>query len=119
LDGGGDVVGPAERAPGLGERPAREAVPGRQHLVVAKGMDPTRPRLVELRPDRRDSLGVRLAREVEDVLALEVRPAIHAPVLARAFGVGAEDLPQPLLRPDEELALVALGIRVLRRVEAA
>src|SRR5216683_6201024 len=83
-------------------------------------MDPALARLVELRPDRGDPLGVGLARDVEDALALEVRAAVHAPVAAGELGVGvAQHLAKLVRRPDEELSLVALGIRVLRRIKPA
>ena len=119
-DRGGDVVGPVERPAGLGEGAAREPVPPGQDLVVACGVDPALPRRVELAPDASDPLGLGLAGHEEDALALEVRAPVHAPVLRRVLGVGGpEDLPQLVGRPDEELALVALGVGVLRRVETA
>ena len=116
----GDVVGPAERSTGLGERAARKPVPRREHLVVTRRVDASRPRGVELLPDRRDRLGVGLARQVENALPLEVRPPVDAPVPSGHRGVGlAQHLPQLVGSPDEELALVALGVGVGRGVEAA
>src|SRR5262249_51429798 len=77
-------------------------------------------RVVELALDGGDAQGVGLARNVEDALALEVRAAVHAPVPGRVLGIGgAEHVAKLVGTPHEELALVALGIRVLRRVETA
>src|SRR2546425_12978878 len=62
----------------------------------------------------------RSPRQGQDVLPLEVRPAVDSPVLRRRSGVGLpERLAQLLHAPDEELPLVTLGVGVLGGVEAA
>ncbi len=64
---------------------------------------------------------LRLARDEQDAVALEVGPVVDAPVgerRARQGGI-AEDRADLVGRPDEELALDALRVGVLGRVEAA
>src|SRR5207249_11330803 len=103
----------------FGEGPAREAVPRCEDLVVSARMHATLACLVERSLDRRDAQGIRLSRDVEDALALEVRAAVGPPVPPRVFRIGgAERVAKLIGGPHEELALVALGIRVLRRIEA-
>src|SRR6267143_1653680 len=76
--------------------------------------------LVEPASDGRDPLGLGLPGHVEDALSFEVRAPVQAPVLRSVLGVGGpEHLTQLLRRPHEELPFVALGVGVLRRVEAA
>src|SRR5256885_17267855 len=74
---------------------------------------------VELRPRLRDFFRGRLIGNPEDALAtLEVRSAVHAPVRERGVGIGPERSSDLVSRPDEELPFFALGVGVLRRVEA-
>ena len=86
-DGRGDVIGTAERAAGLRERATGQPVPGGQDLVVAPGMHAPLADGEELGPGRGHPLGRGLARHPQDVLALEVRAAIDAPVSEHRPGV--------------------------------
>jgi hypothetical protein len=114
----GDVLGAAERAPRLRERARHETVPGRQNLVVAPGLHPALARLEQLAAPRRSAFRIRLTGQPENTLALEIRAAVDAPVRHRRVGVRPEHRADLVGRPDEELALMALGVRVLRGVEA-
>ena len=62
-----------------------------------------------------------LARHVQDAMALEVRPVRHAPEGQRRLRrLRVRDQRADLVRrPDEELALLALGVGVLGGIEAA
>src|SRR5207302_5270895 len=65
-----------------------------------------------------DPAGIRLARDVQDVPALEVGSPVDAPVVDGG-GAGPEERAELVGSPEEELPLLALRVRVLRGVEAA
>ena len=117
---------------GLGQCAEREAVPGRQHLIVGGGGHALGTRLqqaiahgpetVEQRRTREPELPPRAlgtVRHVQDVAPLEVAGARHAVVAAEHGGIGAAEQCFDLgLVPQVVPALHALAVRVLRRVEA-
>ena len=126
--GGRYEVGALKDGAGIGEGGDRERVPRGDPLVVEAGPDPLRAVLVErgsrgVDPRRRGCLGA--ARKVEDVLALEVAPRRSRPSRRPdrppppARPAAPEDFAQLVLGPDVEEALLALGVGVERRVEAA
>src|SRR5207249_2945051 len=100
LDGRGDELRAVETPAGLGQRGEREAVPGRDRLVVAKRLRPALALLEETAPE----------------LGRDIAADDPAPVLERLEQLARNAL---LLRPREGEPLHALGVGVLRRGEAA
>ena len=118
---------------GRGHPRQHQAVPGDDHLFVAKGLDPLLPLREKARPGLREHrfdlllvlaevLGRLLDGQdgVQDVLALEVaevrdvvEPAEDVAVLL------AEEVQDFVTAPNEELTFLALAVRVLSRVEPA
>ena len=116
------VVLASQHRAGLGQGGDHQRVPGGEALVVEARPDPLRARLAEGPAGLGEALGLgrrRAARQVEDASPLEVArlgdPVVVDRLLRRLAQHGA-DL---LRRPDVEAALLALGVGVERRVEAA
>ncbi len=105
------------------KRVEHQAVPLGQHLVVEAGPDATLTRLEEAPPRLLDlgrPLEITAHRTVEDVRTLEVARLRDAVPLDRpGREVGAEHVFDLLDSPYVEAALLALGVGVLGRREAA
>src|SRR6266568_4785071 len=114
-----DVEGLAENPPAEGERGDHEPVPRGQDLVVAEGGRAAGAGHVQPGPrfgQRGPAVLVR-CRDREDVPPLEVSAGSHAIERAELSRLLAEHLADLGLVPQEEAALLALGIGVGGRVE--
>ena len=128
---GGEVVLAAEDRARLGEGADRQGVPGGEALVVELRPDAIGTRLVEGAAglgktrwgalfsvcERKAPRGA--AGQVEDVGALEVALLADAVELDHGLGAVAEHGADLCRRPDVEAPLLALGVGVESRVEAA
>ena len=119
-DGGIAVVGTLERRARVGQGGDHQRVPGGQPLVVERRPHALLARFPQPRLDLIQPLGIR-RRAHRCPAALEVGRPGHAEVRERNLGevVVAERGPHLLGRPDVEAALLALGVGVERRREAA
>ena len=114
------VVGALEHRAGVGERRDHQRVPGGEALVVEPRPYALGAHVVEAAPPLVAALGL-AGPAHRDVAALEVAAVGGAEPGDRLVGVRqvAQRGAHLLDRPDVELALHALGVRVERRVEAA
>ena len=128
---GGVGIVAAQQSRGIGEGRDRQAVPGRERLVVAGGLRPGRPPGQELGARRRQSgleRGVLARRRRRVDLRPDPRqdrPRLPVALVGDAvgrherLGIVAEDLADLGGRPDERQPLDAFGVGVLAGGEGA
>ena len=119
--GAGQPLGMVEHGRGAGQRGDRQAVPIRQHLVVAAGTDPLRPRPEQYaaRAGECGFLGGRTLRgdAAQDRVAFPIAGRRHVVGALERGRIGTQQRVDFRLGPDVEFSFLALAVGILRRGE--